>query len=392
MYKLGRFILAAFFYSLLGMLTLIGLTESLKDTAQPYSPIAVLALFGVFLALARTLMFINRRKKATADLQDLLWHFFSVDCPLLKFVRIFCGCTMTIFLCLFTLVNVVCINASTGELLGYVCAVAKQPYLAEQLVNATKNAKDFSFVTVSRAGSVYKPRTGKLKIDRNLFENENVRLDAFVSSFYGQDSLEMALRYRKHASALFDHYLNDRLAMNYMKRSSELYRLHGEYEESIKSLSYAAEAQMRVGAAADLIATINVANKLDFQYTPGTLSSLQRIQTASVFADTESPLLRSKIAACEASIARHSKITADDVAYFIGSTLLWLLFRPLAFGTLGRLARMQWQRNLRNATSITASVQVLERLVTLELYSGNIARAESYSRQSLSMAESMKVA
>jgi hypothetical protein len=392
--KKGLTIETLFFQSLFAVLSLAECTcicEYVYGSRafQFEHQIEFVALFLFVGALA----FVNRQKKKLLGLQKALWKLFFASWPAIRMAH-HSGRILSIgLLSVFIIANIVCIRAYVGEFIAYSCQFLQKPMLAERIFKFTKLPGDFSFVTVSNRGKQRLPGTGHLNIDRAVIDKQNIDLDLIIAAVYGSESKEMAFRYKEHAEAFKMHFIELSFCSKYARKSFELYRNLGCNAESLSSLADVAFVQMNNGDRAGLQESLDIAYRMSAgMHTELMAKVLQRFCNIAEAGRLDSTPLRARLTQCNAERAKCSVGAVDTGEDMLIATLIMLILRPITFGTLVRFARMRWQRNLRSASSTTEALLTLERLVTLELYSGNIARADSYSRQSLQLAEKVKVA
>jgi tetratricopeptide (TPR) repeat protein len=271
---------------------------------------------------------------------------------------------------------------------AYFASACRQMELAERIFQLTNGTGERSFAVESGIG--YRPRPGQTQLS---FESENIELDTIVARVYGSQSRTMANRYLCHAYRAECAFENYKLAASYFKSALAIYRIYDDPEQCLEILQFLAYAQGENGEFAELRENLRTSLKMLFQANLSA-SAKTSFSLVTYYADefgidvSRENLLLSSL---PRSATTHTKDTDYSfLDYTIFSILLLIPFiRPLRSRFFKR-ARFKWELALTQSDSMLSSIEQLDRLIVLELFLGNLTKADEYSRKSLELATSWK--
>lgn len=272
--------------------------------------------------------------------------------------------------------------------IAYFASACRQMELAERIFQVTNGTGERSFAVESGIG--YQPRPGQTQLN---FESENIELDTIVARVYGSQSRTMANRYLCHAYRAEGAFENYKLAASYFKSALAIYRKHDDPEKCLEILQFLAYAQGENGEFDELRENLKTSLKMLFQANLSA-SAKTSFSLVTYYADefgidvSRENLLLTRLPLSGTAHAKEIDLSFLDCTIFC--TLLFIPFiRPLR-SRLFKQARFKWEYALKQSDSMLNSIEQLDRLIVLELFLGNLTKADEYSRKSLELATSWK--
>ncbi|MDP3507570.1 MAG: hypothetical protein Q8T09_06235 [Candidatus Melainabacteria bacterium] len=333
------------------------------------------------------------RTKSVAFESGQLWSYLSAEYPFLPGLRAAFRAVVLVFLAGSAVFSTSLVWLYGGTVLAYGCDSIHQFELAERIFCATGQPGDPSFSTLSGRGYVANHIHGQDLKDFELAEDENRKLDLVVANVYGPTSRQMAHRYMTHAFRLESNFDNFQLASTYLKRALAIYKLHNDPERCLKILGFLSFSQVECKQVQDLQNSLHAAFLLtrECHYSQSSCCNFLWVRSNAEAAGIDVNRVDLAVIGPKAGglVARE----VDDYppilqTVAIGALLILLIFRGKKLILSG--ARNRWLCDLAASVSIPGTVEILDRLVVLELFNGNLTKADEYSRKSLELATSWK--
>lgn len=272
---------------------------------------------------------------------------------------------------------------------AYFASACRQMELAERIFQVTNGTGERSFAAESGIG--YRPLPGQTQLN---FESENIELDTIVARVYGSQSRTMANRYLCHAYRAVGVFENYKAASSYFKSALGIYRTHDDPEKCLEILQFLAYAQGENGEFDELRKNLKMSLKMLFQanLSPSAKRNFSTVTYCAAEFGIDVSRENLWLSRLPLSATAHAKETdVFSLDYTIFSILLLIPFiRPLRTCLLKR-ARFKWESALKQSDSRLSSIEQLDRLIVLELFLGNLTKADEYSRKSLELATSWKI-
>ncbi len=345
-------------------------------------------LFPYFIDLVLLVVLSKFMAQKVLPGQSQLWQYLCSTFPWLWVLR----SAGRIVLCVALVYGSVFVSGLVWRYGGidsaYFASACQQMELAERIFKLTNGTGERSFAVESGIGK--RPRPGQTQLN---FESENIELDAIVARVYGSQSRTMANRYLCHAYRAEGAFENYKAASSYFKSALGIYRTHDDPEKCLEILQFLAYAQGENGEFHELRENLKTSLKMLFQANLSP-SAKRNFSTVTYYADEfgidvcRENLLLSRLPRSATTHTKETDVSFPD--YTIFSILLLIPFiRPLRRRLL-KLARFKWESALKQSDSMFSSIEQLDRLIVLELFLGNLTKADEYSRKSLELATSWK--
>jgi hypothetical protein len=340
---------------------------------------------GFALTLCLMAFKIVRHKKPRLETRQL-WRFLCEDYPWLKALNFL---HTALLLCALMFVSGLLAD-TTGRVFAYCCDFAGQYELAERVYSSTANRHHHSFAVVSGRGYLIEPVSHYSSNSVANFEIDSEAIDQAVAKVYGPASLQMAERYRSHGSR--SGAAVEQVAVLYQK-SLAIYRHQNEHAECLRTLPILVCCQFELGDKAGVKNSLSEVSRLICEGVAATSPA----DGLSLKIQFESAI-KSGIDVREAfsqfenrrSLASNFTPKPDSIDFTHLSILLCVILivtLPVAKRILLSRSRQRWQQQLERAHSPMQIVECSDRLIVLELFTCNTARADSYSWQSLLAAQ-----
>jgi hypothetical protein len=347
-------------------------------------PFVCIGAVGLFLSCAKPITVVKKQ----------LWTSLCVEYPFLPGLRTAFRSVVLAFLIGASVFSTSLLWLYGGTVLAYGCDSVHQFELAERIFCATSQTGDPSFSTLSGRGYIANNFQGQNLKDFELAEEENRKLDLAVAHVYGHKSRQMAHRYMIHAFRLERNFSNFQLASTYLKRALSLYKMHNDSEKCLEILGFLSYSQLECNQVLDLQNSLNAAFLLT-RYCRFSKSSFNNFLWVRLNAkEAGIDVTRVDLFAIQPKAEGLVAHEGDSYPPFLQTVVfggLLILFISLVKKLILCGARKRWLYDLSEPVSIPMTVERLERLVVLELFLGNITKADEYSRKSLELATAWKV-
>jgi len=197
-----------------------------------------------------------------------------------------------------------------------------------------------------------------------------------------------------HAFRLESNFDNFQLASTYLKRALAIYKLHNDPEKCLEILGFLSFSQVEGKQVLELQNTLHAAFLLttECNYSQSSCCNFLWVRSNAEAAGIDVNRVDLSVIGPKAG-----GLVAHEVDNYppywqtaaIGGLLILLILRGKKLILSG--ARKRWLCELAAPVSIPGTVEILDRLVVLELFNGNLTKADEYSRKSLELATSWRL-
>ncbi len=316
-----------------------------------------------------------------------LWLYLCLEFPVLKVVR-----STAVSLALLGLICASIFSSSLlwnygGTFVAYHLDALHNFELAERVYSGTHEPGDRSFSTISGRGHKA-GRSAHREMDVRNSNLQELELDNVVARVYGASSRQMAHRYLTHALRVDINFEDTAASEGYYQKAFTIFQSHHDAEKCLDVLQYLAYAQFDTHKFGALQNTLRSAIQLaeECRLSKSSLRNLSTVVSVARFAKLDTTkatqLLHQKKATTAAPLDE-----TDPFYPFIATAIALLLLTPIAKRQVLKAAKRRWSQALLAGVSTPAKLLLLDKLVTLELFSGSNLNAEALSLCSLEMIE-----